>query len=531
MPADVFFTTNPAEFTRLEGLYISERNPPGFIRDRDLSTTAMFGRTIRGPTTPQVLTSTSRFLEVYGGRDQGTGTGLPATNEIWKALVNKPFGTLIVRRVVATGMTPAVAASVTLDDAVTGMGGTDIIRIDASSVGVWGDNVAFKIESASDGDSNKFNLVVRYLGVETTYENLNTQAGSDNLAAVLGDDIGNTVVVTKLADGRPVDSATITEATYVAARDSNDFVTLGETTLAATYSQVSGSEGTLEAADYTAALAELAVFEGPAVVLCPESLEDTVGATEQATLNSAIVTQAAAVADRVFLTWSGICGQTPAQEVTAIGAQITTRSDRIVWAYNCPKTLDPDTALKFDTGPHIWLASILSQNDVDIHPGSQGAARQTAGVSELNNEMLTRADLISLRDAGISTLEKLPGQFLFRSGITTSLETGKTEITRRRMADFLQLSASDRLRFFIKAKNTLELRAQVAGEITAFSQSLRDQARIIEEFELEQESVNTPAQRAQGIEKIFWRVRLIGHILHLVLETEIGTGVVIEAAS
>ena len=41
------------------------------------------------------------------------------------------------------------------------------------------------------------------------------------------------------------------------------------------------------------------------------------------------------------------------------------------------------------------------------------------------------------------------------------------------------------------------------------------------------DTLNTPTQRAQGIEKILMRVRLIGHILELVLETEIGTSVVI----
>lgn len=65
----------------------------------------------------------------------------------------------------------------------------------------------------------------------------------------------------------------------------------------------------------------------------------------------------------------------------------------------------------------------------------------------------------------------------------------------------------------------------------AFSRSLRDQNRIIEDFAVDQESVNTAAERGRGIEKILWRVRLVGHILHLVLETEIGTGVVIEATA
>lgn len=528
MAADVFFTTNPAEFSRLPGLYISERNPPGFIRGRNLSGTGFFGRTVRGPSTIETITSLSRFLEVYGGRDQGTGPGLPLINEVWKALVNKPFGTVYVKRV--TAASGSLASSVTLDNDVAGTG-TDIIRIDASSVGAWGNNVKFRVDAASNGNAQHFNLVVDYLGEQVVYANLNTQAGSDNLAQVIGDDPANFVVVTKLADGRPATSSLITEATYVAGRDTNNFVNLGDSTLAATYSAVTGAEGTLAASDYTAALAAMATVEGPAVVLAPESLEDTVGVGAQATLNGSIVTTAPTVSDRIFLTWSGVVGQTPSQNISSLTAQITTRSDRIMWCYNSPKTIDPDTSLKIDTGPHHWMASIMSQNDVDIHPGAKVAAAQTAGISELNNQSLTRGDLISLRDAGISPLEKLPGQFTFRDAVMTDLTAGKTQATRRRSADFLQLSAADRLRDSIKAKNTRERRAQIAGELTAFSQSLRTQSRIVENFELDQESVNTPAQRAQGIEKILWRVKLIDHILSLVLETEIGNGVVIEAAA
>lgn len=520
MASDVFFTTNPSEFAKLEGLYISERNPPGFIRGADLSVVGIAGVTVRGPSTPQTITSTARFLEVYGGRDHGSGGAL--VNEIWAALVNKPFGTLIVRRVVFSG---AAAASLNVEEGVDGTG-TEIATIEATSAGIWGNNAEVRVEDASDGDATHWNLRVRYLGNEVLYENLNTSNGTSDQSdvdAILGDDIANLVKVTVLAAGRPANFSTITEANWEANDSADDYMALG-TTLTA-YTSVAGADGSAAAAgaDYNSALTDLAVTEGPSIVLLAGASND------QNATNGTIVTQAAAVSDRVFVTWAGTHGQAVATEVSNIGTDITTRSDRIIWCFNSAFTQDPETGLEIQRGPHEFMASILSQNDVDIHPGSQQAARQTAGVRRLTNETLTRADLISLREAGISTLEKLPENFLFRSGVTTDLTTGKTEITRRRSADFLQLSAASRLRFFVKQKNTLEIRAQMAGELVAFSTSLRDQSRIIEEFEVEQDSVNTDSQRAQGIEKILWRVRLIGHILHLVLETEIGTGVVIEA--
>jgi hypothetical protein len=252
---------------------------------------------------------------------------------------------------------------------------------------------------------------------------------------------------------------------------------------------------------------------------------------DQTAMNNTIVTEQAQVSDRVFLTWSGVHGQTPAAAIASLATDITTRSDRVIYCHNSPKTLDPETALRIQRGPHEWMASVLQNNDVDIHPGARQTADQLAGISALTDETISRASLILLRDAGISTLEKLPGLFLFRSAVTTDLTTGKTEITRRRSADFLQLSAAEKLREFVKAKNTVEARAQIAGLLVGFSQSLRDQGRVIEDFAIDQESVNTSGQRAAGIEKVLWRVKLIGHILHLVLETEIGTGVVIEAAA
>jgi len=492
MASQVFFTTNPADFERLEGLYVSERNPPGFIRGRDLSQVGIGGKCVRGPLTVQKITSTARFTEIYGERDFGSGGALQG--EIWKALLNKPFSTLYVRRVAAAD---AVAGTENFADITP----TDIIQVDASSVGAWSlaanGGPTISVEAASDADANKFNLRVKYLGNETVYENLNTQAGQDNLASVIGDDVANLIVVTKLADGRPLN--------------------------AADQPLLSGSDGTLVSADYIAGITDLANAQGPAVCLIAEASVD------QTALNNTIVTLAAAASDRIFVTWSGVNSQVPSANIASLATDITTRSDRIVWCYNTPKTIDPETAVKINQGPHVWMAAILANTDVDIHPGSVDASSLLAGVSELDKETLTRADLISLRDAGISTLEKTPEGFAFRSGIVTSLVTGKTEITRRRSADFLQLSASDRLKFFVKVKNTIEARAQMGGELVAFSQSLKDQDRIIEDFAVEQESVNTPAQRAKGIEKILWRVRLIGHILHLVLETEIGTGVVIES--
>lgn len=490
MASEIFFTSNPSDYTKLEGLYINEKDPPGQIVGVDLNRIGIGGKCVRGPETIQLITSPADFTSIYGGRSLQSGGAL--YGEVWRSLVGKKFGIVAIRRVVASD---AVAGSRNLQDGVP----ATIATVTASSRGAWsaavngGPTVA--VEAASNGNVNHWNLRVTYQGAERVYENINTTAGNDNLAEVFGNDPTNLVVVAKVADGRP--------ANAVAA------------------ALTGGTDGTLTDADYIAAITDLSAYNGLAAVMIAEA------APTQATLNGTIVTLAAQATDREFLTWSGVPGNTRAQEITALGTHITTRSDRIVWCSNPAKVLDPETGAKIDAYPHHFMASIISQTDVDVHVGSAEASKGLAGIRELRNEGWTRGDFELLKAAGISALEKIDGGFQFRSGVTTSLTTGRTEIARRRMTDFLQLSAAKRLRFFVKAKNTRVNRATMGAELTAFCNDLRDQERIVEEFQIDQTTVNTANQRAQGIEKILWRVRLIGHILALVLETEIGTGVTI----
>jgi hypothetical protein len=323
---------------------------------------------------------------------------------------------------------------------------------------------------------------------------------NDNTALVVGSSLSRLINIVKLNPGRPLNAADQALST-------------------------GGSDGSVAATDYNTGLDDLTAYPGAGVVLIPEITPTP------STVQSHIVTLAPTVSDRIFLTWSMVHGQTQATEVTSEASAITTTSDRIVWCYNSPYTIDPTTGMELQQAPHIWMASILSQVDVDIHPGSFQTVPVLAGITRLTNTSLSRSDLIALRNGGISTLEKLASGFQFRSGVTTNLNPGLTEITRRREADFLQLSAANFLRSFVKGKNTAEVRAAMAGALAAFSSTLKAQGRIIEDFEIEQTSVNTAALRAQGEEHILWRVKLIGHILSLVLETEISTGTVIAQAA
>lgn len=514
MAAGVFFSTNPAEWTRLEGLYISERKSPGLIQGVNLSLAAVAGACVRGPATPMKITSVARFLEVFGGRDVANDETFPLYGEVWRAITNKPMGAVVVRRVYASD---AATASINLET-VAGGGGTEVLKVAASSPGTWpmGSRLKVKVEAATDGTSGKFNLRVSYLGQEVVYENLDIRSTTDNLLAVVGEDEANWVVLTKLAAGTPVTAG-------MAGLDSGGFIDVGEAV--ASFTNVAGTDGTPAASDYTAGLDDITAFKGAAIAFVAEA------APTHATLQAAIVTKAPLLSDRVILTWAGVHGQPVATEITSKTTAITTASDRIIWCYNSAKMLDPSTGLQIDAAPHHWMACILSQTDVDVHPGCDDTKALNAGIVKLRSEALSRPDLIALREAGISALERDDDGFAFHSGVCSNASaTVRSEITTRRQRDFLQLSAASRVKSYVKVQSTTIRRRSMVSEIEAFCGELKDAPRIVEAFEV-LDNVTTDAQAAAGLRKILWRVRLIGHLLFIVLETDIDTGVTISTVA
>lgn len=485
MPAP-FFTTNAGDFTRLEGVYIFEQDPPAFVEGVFLNVVGVAGVTVRGPVdTPVSISSETQFTEVFGEEAYPSSAAGTSINKVREFLMNKPFGEVIVVRAAASG---ALAAEADFDETAT-----PIINIAASSVGAWGNDILVDIADASDGNANHFNLVIKYNGTETTLKNIDVSAtGNNNILDVYPASIANMVTITKLADGRPDN---VTDAALA---------------------DTAGSDGTIAATDYTdsgRALDKLANYPGVGII--------AVADFSDATVKSKLKTLADAATDRIFLMWNGSHSETVANVITDVNSY---RSDRVVYVYNSTKTYDFTLGQEVTTAPHSWVASILSQTDVDVHIGSEDSKDFTGGISNLQSTSITRAEYINLKEAGIAAWERdVDGGHLIVSGVTTSQTPGREELTRRRQADFLQLSVANRLRYFVKKKSTVSNRNQLLGEIIAFSEDLRSSDRIIEDYQAG--IITSTNQRAQGIECIEWRVRLIGHMLHIVLKTEIGTAV------
>lgn len=504
-----FFTTDDSQVTLLEGVYIEETNPPGGVTQVSLNTVGIYGKTLKGPDTPTVINSASRFAQVFGGGYLNN----VRINDVWTSLLNKGFSSLVVNRVRAAA---AVKASFEVNSAAT-HGGTNIATIQASSVGTWGNSVKYSVVAASDGNTNHWNLIVidTVTGITYTYQNLDTSAtGNNNTAAIIGTDDGRLIDIVKLADGRPVNNTASTDGA-----DALGFVFLGQTVSG--YTSVAGTDGSVADTDYTGVakpLQVLATYPGVAVVMCAEYTS--------ATIKAATLVCAAASSDRMFLI--GANDQTilgPAAESDA--ATYIDVAGRLIYCYNHPYTIDPITGIEGLVRPESWMACVLANTDIDIHPGEQDTKQYLAGITRLSQPSLARADYIALKTAGIAALEIDLGQAVFVSGEVTCRTPGKTQITRRRMTDFLQLSAAGYLRYSVKKKMTAARQTAIATQLRAWLNGLKTAQRVVNDFTIDPNVLNNATDLGNGIYRVLMRVQLIGHMLFIVLQTEIGTSVVI----
>jgi hypothetical protein len=498
MPAP-FFTTNQAEFGRVEAVYVSPRNPPPIISGVAINDVGLVGTAARGPVDRRVeITSPGRFAEVFGGRDYGTGGDVKS--ELWRMLLNKFFGRVVCVRVASATATTATVNLTTL----IGGTGTVIARVDAANPGAWGNEARVLVLPPSDGVAGKFNLTVEVVtGEATTYPNFDLTGTNDNTLTILGTDDANLITITKIAAGTPFLSDPGAVPPVLDWRD-----------------LAGGGVGTLADTDYTATgrgLQLLESYPGLSAINCGRM---TAAVRDRMKLAAAVTT------DRLFL----MGHENPATAYTTTDVS-TYRSENIFYGFNYAYTRDPDTGAELITPARDWMASIIAQTDVDVHPGEQDTKRLLAGITRLHNEGYNREDYAQMKARGLSALEKDSDGFAFVSAVTTTLESGKQEITYKRMRNFLEHSIASELRFFVKKKNTETTRNAYIAMIDAFLHNLQQNERIVESYVVNVKSVNNDLQRAQGIEKILVKVKLIGHVLALVLETDISTGTVTALAA
>lgn len=229
------------------------------------------------------------------------------------------------------------------------------------------------------------------------------------------------------------------------------------------------------------------------------------------------------------------------------------RHERVLFAWPGHNTFIPEAAGVSITGADAvayttgfldlacdsLLASVISNLDFNRNPGQASAPIPSlmALVNSVQRGVtgLNLARYISMRQNGIVGLrrDKTSG-YIFQSGVTTSLTSGQTNISRRRTADFIQDSAAARLNQLVKEPLTEALKTAIWGE---FDEFLAEQlsannpaAQKIHSYAIDVTSGNTDAKEALGIWVIIGRIRTLATLDKIVLQVEAGASVSIVAA-
>jgi hypothetical protein len=206
------------------------------------------------------------------------------------------------------------------------------------------------------------------------------------------------------------------------------------------------------------------------------------------------------------------------------------------------KTADGLTTLDgiLDDSCDFWGAAVMSNLPPENNPG-QAASPVPEIMAPILGFQRGLADLgineyIQLRSRGVMGLriDETAGP-IFQSGITTSLVAGEKNINRRRFSYFVQDSISRRLNQYAKLRASAQMRDGATGECMAFCEELlakdNPPASRINDYQVDDKSGNTPGLLAKGIYVIITRIQMTPTADFIVLQTEIGEGVVITSVN
>ena len=183
-----------------------------------------------------------------------------------------------------------------------------------------------------------------------------------------------------------------------------------------------------------------------------------------------------------------------------------------------------------------WLASIMSILPPERNPGQSadpvGKIMSSVSAYQTGTPKLGLNEYLAIKSQGICALrhDKDEG-FLFQSGITTSLTSGQTNINRRRMADFIEDNQAAILQKWSKLPQTTANKDAALGEVAAFLEDLlspnNPAAQRINAYSVDDKSGNTPALAAANIWVLISKVQLTPLMNFIVVQSEVGEGVVI----
>lgn len=486
----IYRSSDPTVFDDLDGIVIDETAPPASLQGVATNVVLLLGAFQRGPATPQEISTIGEFREIFGDDNSFAGN---------KAVKNKKFARLTVRRVIASG---AAKASHTFDD---GAGGpTNIFTATAKDKGAYGNSIQLKVEAGTN------------VGVKITVRDVST-------GAVFPVEVYDDIDAASYGSQGAVDSAGLFAASNLV---DIDWLSVFADPGAVAYTNLSsGSDGSLADSDYTTALAACETTTANIVCL------DTYSSTKRTQL----LLHAANTQDRMVII-AGAAGDSVATAVTTAASNRDT-DGRVIYAY--PYVTTVIDSVEVTVSPASWYASLLSQIAPNVDPAYAANAGFLTGITGLDTT-LTRANYISLKDAGVSAFE-FDSDFGFKvkSGVVTQIaDSSKVTVLRRRMADYLTISAARFLKNYQNAPNTKANRLAVKAAILAFVKQLEDLGMLPKDSEVSTgfaklvdiDSLNNDTNIGAGFFYVIWKQRLYSAMRYIVIKAEIGETVTISTS-
>jgi hypothetical protein len=474
----IISSSDPTVWGELDGIYIDDTSPPPAVTGVAANTAIIVGQFERGATGIQGVGSTGQLFQLYGNNINFSGN---------QALQNKKFGLLKVIRVTAAA---AVNALKVFHNAVP----TGIIQFTALWTGAYGNNIQVTITAGST------------VGSKYVIHDANPNA-------VFPDEVYDNVVIT--AVGATFALSNLCTVTVLS--------TSTEPSVVAATNLATGSDGTIADTDYLAAIGQSQV-SGSGNILFLDA-NNTVR-------NAYLKTSMALTTDKMCL----VCGQ-PGDSVGAAVTDVALNRDvdgRLIYAYPYVYTTIGGTSTV--VSPTSFYASLLSQIAPNIDPAYAANAQYLSGIDALDADLQV-SDYVTLWQAGISAFENDPDFGMkVKSGVVTQIaDSSKIMVFRRRMADYIIQSLAKFLKNYQNAPNSLLNQTSCNTAMTLFNTLLEGEGLVPKDAEVETgkaslidtKSLNTDDSISQGYFKIIYKRRIYSSMRFIVLQTDIGTSVVV----
>lgn len=460
-----FVTTTTAAVPH--GVYGIERRVPRVIAAIGTGVAACVGQFPWGPeelTTPE---TPAELINKYmpDGCDRVNSPGCAA-------LAEKSFPTLKVVRVLGTA-----AEKAAVDIAEAGSSPADIVGVEAKYKGVLGNSIVITISAASNADADSFKLTATLTGSNgTTVEVLDNIDFSEADAAAV-DCSACTLIgaVTQLAEGRPEN---------------------GDSDL------TGGTDGTIIASDYVGTAN--ASNRGIALLETDRSIRhvfvDDCGDSLRAAVNAGLQAHGILMSDReVYI--QGDKGMTATEAQTD---KLNYSSERVFYCDPWVKQFVDGQMV--ETVPSAYVAAVASKIPPSLSCAWKGkpVGEMLAGIKGLVTPR-GAGILATLSAKGINTfVTEEDGSFRIESenlgNFVTSPETAT--LSRRRMTDYIVISAAKALRPYTDAPNIRELWDEETILLSNFLNTLKGNKKLdvfslpfIVDFKIDPVAAANPAEQ------------------------------------